>query len=244
MVLHDLRRLRRAVPGGHRARRPHRRHAPLPGADRVGVPERAGRAVQEPGEQPEPVGHDAAGPAGLGQGPAVRGQAGRHGRRGPRRRSSTCSGSAARALTRTAQKKTTRASPSCCTPPASTSPSSATASPAPATRPAAPATSSCSRCWPMQNVETLNEVEREEDRGHLRALLQHAVQRVPAAGRQLRGRPPHPAAEPAGPRQAAGAGGRRRPRPQDGVTAAAHASPTTTPATWAGTTASTSRRAS
>ena len=36
--LHHLRRLRRAVPGGHRARRPHRRHAPLPGDDRVGVP--------------------------------------------------------------------------------------------------------------------------------------------------------------------------------------------------------------
>ena len=35
LVLHDLRRLRGAVPGGHRARRPHRRHAPLPGAHRV-----------------------------------------------------------------------------------------------------------------------------------------------------------------------------------------------------------------
>ena len=43
VVLHHLRRLRRAVPGRHRARRPHRRHAPLPGDDRVRVPER-GRA--------------------------------------------------------------------------------------------------------------------------------------------------------------------------------------------------------
>ena len=56
VVLHHLRRLRRAVPGRHRARRPHRRHAPLPGADRVVVPGRARRAVQEPGEQGQPVG--------------------------------------------------------------------------------------------------------------------------------------------------------------------------------------------
>ena len=38
LVLHDVRRLRPAVPGRHRARRPHRRHAALPGADRVVVP--------------------------------------------------------------------------------------------------------------------------------------------------------------------------------------------------------------
>ena len=60
LVVHHLRRLRRAVPGRHRARRPHRRHAPLPGADRVGVPDRAARAVQEPGEELQPVGHVAA----------------------------------------------------------------------------------------------------------------------------------------------------------------------------------------
>ena len=35
VVLHQLRRLRRAVPGRHRAHRPHRRHAPLPDDDRV-----------------------------------------------------------------------------------------------------------------------------------------------------------------------------------------------------------------
>ena len=39
----------------------------------------------------------------------------------------------------------------------------------------------------QQNVETLNDRRREEDRRHLRALLQHAGQRVPAARRQLRG---------------------------------------------------------
>ena len=46
----------------------------------------------------------------------------------------------------------------------------------------------------QQNVETLNEAGRQEDRRHLPALLQHPRQRVPAARRQLRGRPPHPAA--------------------------------------------------
>ena len=43
VVVHHLRRLRRAVPGRHRAHRPHRRHAPLPGADRVRVPVRGRR---------------------------------------------------------------------------------------------------------------------------------------------------------------------------------------------------------
>ncbi len=38
VVVHQLRRLRAAVPGRHRARRPHPRPAPLPGDDGVGVP--------------------------------------------------------------------------------------------------------------------------------------------------------------------------------------------------------------
>ena len=56
MVVHHLRRLRRAVPGRHRAHRPHRRHAPLPGADRVGVPVRGRRDAAQPREQGQPVG--------------------------------------------------------------------------------------------------------------------------------------------------------------------------------------------
>ena len=48
VVVHDVRRVRRAVPGGHRAHRPHRRHAPLPGDDGVGVPVRAVGVVQKP----------------------------------------------------------------------------------------------------------------------------------------------------------------------------------------------------
>ena len=48
VVVHHLRRLRRAVPCRYRAHRPHRRHAPLSGDDGVGVPRRARRAVQKP----------------------------------------------------------------------------------------------------------------------------------------------------------------------------------------------------
>ena len=81
VVVHDLRRVRRAVPGRHRARRPHHRHAALPDAHRVGVPERARRAVQEPRGQGQPVGHGRPGAARLGQGPAVPGQGARPGRR-------------------------------------------------------------------------------------------------------------------------------------------------------------------
>ncbi|MEJ7757463.1 MAG: hypothetical protein WKF83_15165 [Nocardioidaceae bacterium] len=44
MVLHVLRSVRSAVPGRHRARRPHHGHAPLPGAGRVELPGRAERS--------------------------------------------------------------------------------------------------------------------------------------------------------------------------------------------------------
>ena len=51
----------------------------------------------------------------------------------------------------------------------------------------------------QQNIETLNEAGAlEEGRGVLPALLQHHLPRVPAARRELRGHPPHPAAGPAG----------------------------------------------
>lgn len=44
------------MPGRHRAHRPHRRHAPLPGDDRVRVPVRGGHDAQEPGEEGQPWG--------------------------------------------------------------------------------------------------------------------------------------------------------------------------------------------
>ena len=86
LVLHHLRRLRAAVPGGHRARRPHPGYAPLPGDDGLGVPGRAERAVQGPGEQGKSVVDEPARPDGLGQGSGLRGAGGRRGRRGPLRR--------------------------------------------------------------------------------------------------------------------------------------------------------------
>ena len=46
----------------------------------------------------------------------------------------------------------------------------------------------------QQNVETLNEAGATEGRRVVPALLQHHLPGVPAAGRELRGHPPHPAA--------------------------------------------------
>ena len=68
LVLHDVRRLCPAVPGGHRACRSHPRHAPLPGDDVLGVPDGAERALQRPGEQGKSMVHEPAGANGLGQG--------------------------------------------------------------------------------------------------------------------------------------------------------------------------------
>ena len=51
LVVHQLRGVRRGVPGRYRAHRPHRRDAPPPGADRVGVPGRSLGDAEEPGEQ-------------------------------------------------------------------------------------------------------------------------------------------------------------------------------------------------
>ena len=58
-----------------------------------------------------------------------------------------------------------------------------------------------------QNVVDLRGVRRHQGRRHLRALLQHDQERVPAGRWVVRGRAPHPAAQPAGARQEARAGG-------------------------------------
>ena len=101
--LHDVRGVRGAVPGGHRARRPHRGHAPLPGDDRVRVPLRAGRAVPEPGEQGQPVGAEPEGPDGLGEGPAT--SRSRSSPTPSTRITSTCSGWAAPARSTTGRRR-------------------------------------------------------------------------------------------------------------------------------------------
>ena len=59
-----------------------------------------------------------------------------------------------------------------------------------------------------QNVETLHRAPGQAGRHHLRALLQHPEERVPRPRPRARGRPPHPAAEPARPRGPADAGRR------------------------------------
>ena len=84
-----------------------------------------------------------------------------------------------------------------------------------------------------QNVATLNEPGRDEDRRQLPALLQHARQRVHGLRRRVRGRPPQRAAGSARARRPAVARGRTRSR-----------SPTTTPATSPATTTCAWSRAS
>ena len=79
LVVHDLRRLRRAVPRRHRARRPHRRHAALPGAHGVGLPRGGRHHAEQPRARRRPVG-----PRGRAA-PAV-GRAARLRRAGARRR--------------------------------------------------------------------------------------------------------------------------------------------------------------
>ena len=87
----------------------------------------------------------------------------------------------------------------------------------------------------------LQGVQGQEGRLDLRALLQHAEERVPRPRLRDGGRPPHPAAQPAGPREEADPG--RRPSVA-GTARTSGRSPTTTPATSVGTTTSTKPRAS
>ena len=233
-----VRRLRPAVPRRHRARRPHHRHAPLPGARRVQLPGRAQRAVQGPGEQGQPVEHVAHRADGLGQGPDVR-RPGR--RRGPRvagRRSTGCSGSAAPAPTRTAPRRPPAPSPSCSTWPASRFAvlgNGETCTGDPARR--------AGNEFVFQGLahaerRDLQGVQGQEGRLDLRALLQHAEERVQGLRHRARGRAPHPAAQPARARGQADPDRPTVPAPRSAR------SPTTTRATSAATTRSTPRRAS
>ena len=237
VVVRDLRRLRRAVPGRHRARRPHHRHAPLPGAGRVQLPGRAQPALQGPGEQGQPLEHVAHGAHGLGQGPRLRGQGRRRGRRvarrgrvavlgrlrrrlrGPRQEDHPRGGRAARhgrrLVRRARQRRDLHRRPG----------------PPRRQRVRLPGPGPAER-------RDLQGVQGQEGRLDLRALLQHAQERVQGVRRRARGRAPHPAAQPAGARGQADPGQATAPAPTSAR------SPTTTPATSAATTASTPRRAS
>ena len=214
--LHHVRGVRGAVPGRHRARRPHRRHAPPPGADRVGVPLRAGGAVPQPGEQGQPVGAERPQPPGLDQEarlrrPDLRRRAGARGGvpvldrlrgRVRRRRAEDRAGHRRAAAPGRACNYVVLGPEETCT--------------------GDPARRSGNeflfQMLAQQNVEVFNarvrgpRARHPQDRHHVPALPQHAGPGVPAAGRALRGRAPHAAAEQAGARgQArAGRGARRR----------------------------------
>ena len=206
MVVHDVWRVRRAVPGRHRARRPHHRHAALRHVDRVGVPVGARGAVQEPREQGQPVGHGRAGPAGLGQGPALPRQGARPGRgvgdrrrvavlgrlrrrlRGPREEDDARGGRTARhrgGVVRGARRRRDL---------------HRRLGTAGRQRAAVPDAGGAER-------RDVRGVRCHQGRRDLCALLQHDQERVPADRRELRGRAPHPAAQPPGARQEARAGG-------------------------------------
>ena len=203
MVVHHLRRLRRAVPGRHRAHRPHRRHAPLPGADRVRVPVRGRRDAAQPREPRQPVGHGREGPRSS----------------GPRACRSRCRSSSpgeplpddveylfwvgcAGALEDRAKKITRAVRRTAATWPASSSPilgTGETCTGDPARR---IGNEFLFQMLAMQNVETLNSIARPAETLKIVATCPHCfntlAERVPAARRQLRGRAPHPAARPPG----------------------------------------------
>ena len=162
MELHLVRRLRPAVPGRHRARRPHHRHAPLRRPGGVELPRRAQRSLQGSGEQGQPVEHVRPRPASTG--PRAWTSRSRSSARtsSPSTRSTGCSGSAAPAPTRTAPRRPPAPWPSCSTWPASASAYSATARPAPATPPAGPATSSSSRAWPSRTSRRSREFKAKK----------------------------------------------------------------------------------
>ena len=149
-------------------------------------------------------------------------------------RPSTCTGSGALRRSTSARAGPPSRRPSCSSAPASTSRSSARARAAPAIPRRRIGNEYVFQAFAQQNVETLNEAGRHEDRRQLPALLQHARQRVPGLRRQLRGDPPLRAARAA----------RARGAPAAGARTTACRSPTTTPATWPATTTCSAPRAS
>ena len=122
---------------------------------------------------------------------------------------------------------------SCCSGPASTSPSSARPRTAPATRPPFGQRVHLPDAGHAEHRDDERH-GREEDHHAVPALLQHAEERVPAARRQLRGRPPQPVP------RVAGRDGQARHHRAPGSRSG---SSTTTPATSVATTTSTWRPA-
>ena len=185
--MHHLPRLRRAVPGDDHLRRQDRADAARPGDDQERVPAGAAEAVPRHGDQRQPV-------EPVGDGPR---ELGRRARRTVRSRDKPDAevlywvGCAASYDDR-AKKIVALGGQAAQARRASTSRSSAPRRPAPATRRGARATSTSSRCWPQQNVETLNGygVDKKTVVTACPHCFNTLEERVPRLRRQVRGRPP------------------------------------------------------
>ena len=83
VVVHHLRGVRGAVPGRHRARRPHRRPAPPPGAHGVRVPRGGRHHAAQPRARRRPLGPRGSGAPGVGRAAGLPGARARGRGRGP-----------------------------------------------------------------------------------------------------------------------------------------------------------------
>ena len=162
--LRDLRRVRRGVPGAHRARRQDRRAASEPRARGEPVPDRADRAFRAMENQGNPWGQPASERLAWTKSLAVRGADRRvcRGRRAASTSSRSCTGSAARRRSTRGTRRSPAQSRRASMPPASRSRSSARRSRAPAIPPAGWATTTSSRCSRSGNVETLDQYRMGE----------------------------------------------------------------------------------
>ena len=144
--------VRRDLPGQHRDPRQDPRHAALPVADGEQLPGRARQRLPGDGEPGQPVGHEPGRAGRLGQGPRRR----RSSTRPSRSATSTSTGSAAPARSTTRTRRSPRRWPSCCSGPASTSPSSARPRCAPATPARRSGNEYLFQMLAMPNIEMLN----------------------------------------------------------------------------------------
>ena len=234
VVVHHVRGVRRAVPGRHRAHRPHRRHAPLPGAGRVGVPVRGRRHAAQPREQGQSLGPRRSRTRGVDRRTRLRGPA-RHPRREAasrhglsvlgrlRRRAGgpVEEGHSRRGRAATRRRREVRHSRRW---------RNLHRRPGPAARQRVPVPDA--RHAERRDPQLDHPRRATEDRRDLPALFQHAGQRIPAARRPLRRACTTPNCS----------GGSSPTGDSPRSSRSTRRSPTTTRATSAGTTRSTRRR--
>ena len=145
--VHVVQGLRRDLPGQHRDPRQDPRHAPLPVADGVELPDRARQRLPLDGELGQPLGHEPDRAGRLGQATS---RASPSSTAATRSRPSTSTGWVAPGPSTTRTSGSPGRWPSSCSAPGSTSPSSGPPRTAPAIPPAVPATSTSSRCSPCR----------------------------------------------------------------------------------------------